>query len=415
MPEIKRVKSLKIPQPFIWKLSNGAEVYETNMGTQDIVRIEIVFFAGRPFECKKSVSKTCAAMLREGTASYSSADIAETVDFYGGTLSFPVGLDLASVTLHSLKKHFIELLPIVASVLSEPTFPQEELEAFIRRKKHQLLVDLMENDVVAFREFTRALYGTDHPYGYNSYPETYKSINRQDLVDHFQKNYTAENCFIFLSGKIDEELRRQIEKHLGKAMLSKKRRQVILPEPTTTPKQIAIPHPDAVQASVLVGRRLFKHGHEDFNGMYVLNTILGGYFGSRLSKNIREEKGYTYSIYSSFNTLLYDGYFYVDSDVNKELAGQTLHEIYREIEILQEELVDEKELSLVKNYILGNILTGLDGPFNVSEVIKAIITEGLPMSHFDDFARYVDAVKAEELRELARKYLQKNDLWEVVA
>lgn len=414
MPEIKEVENLTVPPPVLWHLSNGVPVYETNLGTQDVIKLDLVFFAGRPFERKKLASRSTAAMLREGTTHYSSADIAEIVDYYGGTLSLPISLDTSNVLLYSLRKHFGQLLPIVSSLLSEPTFPQEELEAFIKRNQQRLQVELTKNDVVAYRKFTELLYGTKHPYGYNSYPETYAELTQEDLMTHFQENYTTGNCLIFLSGKIDKEARLLLEEHLGKTILTGERRHVELPNPDSPPKKVKVPHPDSVQTAIRIGSRLFNRLHEDYNGMYVLNTVLGGYFGSRLMTNIREEKGYTYNIYSSHDAMFYGGYFYVGTEVGNEFVEPTLREIYREMERLQEELVDEEEMKMVKNYLLGNLLTNLDGPFNIAEVVKTFVTEGLPVNTFEDLAKYISSVQATELRELARKYFRKEDMWEVV-
>lgn len=414
MPEIREVKNLVVPPPVLWHLSNGVPVYETNLGTQDIIKLDMVFFAGRPCEHKKLVSRTTAAMLKEGTAHYSSADIAELVDYYGGTLSLPISLDTSSVLLYSLRKHFDRLLPVVTGLLSEPTFPQEELEAFVKRNKRRLQVELTKNDVVAYRHFTEMLYGTEHPYGYNSFPETYDAVKREDLQRHFQDNYTTGNCLIFLSGKVDKEIRSLLDEHLGKAMLPGERRQVAVPSATTRPQKVKIAHPDSVQTAVRVGRRLFNRNHEDYNGMYVLNTILGGYFSSRLMANIREDKGYTYNIYSSHDIMLRGGYFYVGTEVGNEFVEATLREIYHEMDRLQKEPVGKEELTMVKNYLLGNLLTNLDGPFNIAEVVKTFVTEGLPLSTFEELAKYIGSVQPEQLQELAGKYFKKDDLWEVV-
>ena len=414
MPEIKEVKNLVVPPPVLWHLSNGIPVYETNLGTQDIVKLELVFFAGRPFERKRLASRATAAMLREGTTHYSSGDIAEIVDYYGGTLSLPISLDTGNVLLYSLRKHFDKLLPVAADMLSGPTFPQEELDAFIERNKQRLQVELTKNDVIAYRKFTELLYGAKHPYGYNSFPETYAALTREDLLTHFQENYTAGNCLIFLSGKIDKQVRLLLEEHLGKAILPGERRQIILPPTDSQPKKMKIPHPDGLQTAIRIGSRLFNRTHEDHNGMYVLNTILGGYFGSRLMTNIREDKGYTYNIYSSHDAMLYGGYFYVGTEVGNEFVEPTLREIYHEMEELQEELVDDEEMSMVKNYLLGNMLTNLDGPFNIAEVVKTFISEGIPLSAFETLATDIRTVTAEELRELARKYSKKEAMWEVM-
>ncbi len=414
MPDIQEVKNLVVPPPDLWYLSNGVPVYETSLGTQEIIKLELVFLAGRPFERKKLASRSTAALMREGSSRYSSADIAETLDYYGGSLATPISLDTSNVLLYSLKKHFEKLLPIVADMLSGPTFPQDELDSFIERNKRRLRIDLSKNDVVAYRQFTESLFTKDHPYGYNSYPETYAQLTREDLVTHFQENYTTGNCMIFLSGKTDASIRKMLDEQLGHAILPGEKRPANIPAVNDRPEKIKIAHPDTVQTAIRIGRNLFNRHHEDYNGMYVLNTILGGYFGSRLMANIREDKGYTYNIYSSHEAMLYGGYFYVGTEVGNEFVEPTIREIYHEMEVLQNDLVDEEELIMVKNYLLGTLLTNLDGPFNIAEVVKTFISEGVALSAFEELANAIKNITPEELRNLARKYFKKEEMWEVV-
>jgi predicted Zn-dependent peptidase len=414
MPDVHGVKDLKVPPPHVWHLSNGTPVYETNMGTQEIVKLELVFLAGRPFEEKQLVARATLPMLKEGTKSFPSGQIAETLDFYGGTLSTPINLDTGNLLLYSLGKHFGALLPLLAEVISAPVFPQSELDTFIQRNQQRLQVDLTKNDVVAFRKFTEMLYPEGHPYGYNSLPETYSALTREDLVQHFKRNYTAGNCLIFLSGKISDKERQLLDKHLGPVMLSGEKREVSLAPANETPEQIRVPHPDVVQTSVRIGCPMFGRQHEDFTGMYVLNTILGGYFGSRLMANIREDKGYTYNIYSSHDAMRYGGYFCVASDVGNEFVEDTVKQIYLEMEKLQHDFVPASELEMVKNYLLGTMLTNLDGPFNTVEVVKTFVQEDMPVSTFEEMAETIKYITPETLRTLAQRYFSKEKMWEVI-
>jgi predicted Zn-dependent peptidase len=414
MPDIQEVKNLTVPPPEVWHLPNGVPVYETNLGTQDIVKLELVFFAGRPYEKKKLAFRGTAALLKEGTAHHSSADIAEVFDYYGGTLALPVSLDTATVQFYSLSKHFDKLLPVLAEILAEPTFPEEELKPFIERNIQRLQVDLTKNDVVAYRKFTELLYGEEHPYGYNSFADTYSALTRDDLVEHYQANYVSGNCLLFLSGKITPQIRALMEQHLGNAILKGEKRTVAVGPGVNTPLTVKVPHPEKVQTAIRIGSHLFTRSHPDYNGMYVLNTILGGYFGSRLMANIREEKGYTYNIYSNHDSMLFGGYFYVATEVGNEFVEPTIREIYVEMQKLQDKLVKKDEMEMVRNYLLGTLLTNLDGPFNISEVVKTFISEGLPLSGFEELVETIKTISPKELRELARKYFKKENLWEVV-
>ena len=305
-PRIHPIKDLHLPQPNHYVLQNGISVYEINRGTQDVVKIEIIFKAGRPFEQKKLVGRATARMLREGCKNHSSAAIAETVDYYGGTLASPVNLATANIILYSLNKHLEKLLPLVAEVVSEPVFPQVELDTVIANSLQQIKVNEQKCDVVAYREITERMFTPEHPYGYNSTAEDYKNLERADLFAHFQKQYHAGNCAIILSGKIKPNTIALLDKYLGTVIPKGAAKTPDFPLIKTEPRAIKKELKDSSQSAIRIGCRMFNRSHSDYNGLFVLNTILGGYFGSRLMMNIREEKGYTYNIFSGLDSMLYD-------------------------------------------------------------------------------------------------------------
>ncbi|MFT5164813.1 MAG: zinc protease [Saprospiraceae bacterium] len=413
-PLINQIEQIDLPSPNKYFLDNGIPVYEINKGTQEIIKIEVVFHAGRPYEQKKLAARATASLIKEGSVHRSSAEISETIDFYGGTLGTPYNLDTSNIVLYSLNRHFEQLLPLAAEAIKTPVFPQDELEAYIKKSKQSLQVDLQKNDVVAYRKITEFIFGADHPYGYNSFPETYDFLSRKDLLDHHQKNYTKDNCSIFISGKSSPEIIGLLNQYLGKEMPQGKSMLNFFPKEIPTAAKVKIPHADNVQTAIRIGRKLFNRKHEDYNGMYLVNTILGGYFGSRLMNNIREDKGYTYNIYSAIDTMHEDGCFYIGTEVGNEFAEATKEEIYKEIYLLQNEYVEEQELQMVRNYLLGNLLTMLDGPFNIGEVIKTMVIEDLSTEAFDSLVQTIKTISPEEIQSLAKKYFKPEDLWEVI-
>ena len=171
--------------------------------------------------------------------------------------------------------------------------------------------------------------------------------------------------------------------------------------------------PNSLQSGIRVGRRLFSRRHPDFNGVFVLNTILGGYFGSRLMTNIREKKGFTYNIYSTADAMLHDGCLYIATEVNADKAAATLRAIFSEMKKLREKPVSDDELDMVRNYLLGMLLNGLDGPMNISDVVRNLLVEGLPLSAFDELVQAVRSIRPEDIQALAQQYLQPEDFWVV--
>ena len=416
-PVIHPVANLKLPPVTSIYLNNRAPVYISNMGTQEVTRIEVVFNAGRPFERKPIAARAATSLLREGTHSMSSAEIAENLDFYGAELSFPYYLDTCNIALVALNKHLHKVLPVFADMLSNPLFPPSELEHFIQRNKERLLVELSKNDVIAYREITEKIFGKSHPYGYNSFPETYDALRLEHVKEHYKRTFTAGNCWIFVSGNITPEVLNLIDLHLGSGIQPDSTDTFDFPGfpmPGSAPQKIRIQRPDTLQTAVRIGKHLFHRGHPDYHGFFMLNTILGGYFGSRLMNNIREEKGYTYNIYSAVETMPADGYFYIASEVGNEVLEDTLDQIYAEIEALQQDPVELDELEMAKSYLLGLMLNQIDGPFNHSDLVRSIICDNLPLSFFETSVQAIQEITPDKIQDLAQKYLQRESLTEVI-
>ena len=418
-PAIYEVSHLTLPIPELKHLDNGIPVYVLDYPGQEIVKIEAVFRTGRPEEEKRLAARATARLLRDGTLQKSGAALAEHIDFYGASLSIPTNLDTSSFILFSLKKYAHEVIPTFAEMLQSPSFPEDELENFRRTNIQELLVELEKGETVAYRKVTELIFGEQHPYGYNSMPHDYTAIQRADLQYFFDTWYTPSNCLLFASGRIDAEILSMLNQHFGQ----KKGATIIPPVVSTAEKyalpasparaNVQVPLPGSLQTAIKIGRRLFNRSHPDFNGLVVLNTVLGGYFGSRLMTNIREKKGFTYNIYSSVDAYLLDGCLYIATEVSPEKSSAAVRAIFREMKKLREMPVPEEELSMVRNYILGMLLNGLDGPINSSDMIRNQIIENQSPENFETMVHTVRNISAEALQALAQQYLQQKDFWVV--
>ena len=413
-PPIFEVTSLTLPAPSVSKLDNGIPVYQTRLGTQEIMKIDIVILSGRPEEHKRLTSRATSRQLREGTASFNSAEIAQQLDFWAGTLKMPVSLDTGNVTLYCMTKHFPKLLPLLAEIIQEPTFPQRELDTFVENNIQNLAVELTKNDVIAYRTITELAYGADTPYGYNSTPDDYRALTTDDLKQFHQDNYTSDNMKIFLSGYFDDSVLTLLNQYLGQNKTTVVKESSPLSIQGLKPQKIRVQNPDTLQAAIRIGRRIGNRKHADYNGFFVLNTILGGYFGSRLMRNIREKKGYTYNIGSACDTLHRDSFFYISSEIGNQFVEKALIEVYKEMAILQNDLIGDDELAMVRNYLMGNLLGMVDGPFAINEVIRTYVIEDIPLDSFEYFVDTIRTISPTELRDLAQKYLKKEDMFEVV-
>ncbi|MEM6726525.1 MAG: pitrilysin family protein [Bacteroidota bacterium] len=413
-PALQEIKNIPLHEFDLHELKNGLPVYQINKGTQDILKLELNFLAGRWFETHKLSSRTTARQLREGTHRLSAQAIAEQIDYYGGSLRSNANLDTSSITLYCLRKHLPKILPIVTDLLVNPTFPETELDTFKRLQSQRLKVDMSKNDIITYREITQFFYGQNHPYGYNSSPEMYDQIALSELKQFHQDFYHAGNCKIFLSGKTDTQTIQLLNDHLGQSMTKKSVIKMDHQILSQQEKKQFIKRPGSVQSAIRIGRRAISKDHPEFPGFYILNAILGGYFGSRLMTNIREEKGYTYGIYSAIDTMLQDAYFYISTEVACEVTDATLKEIYHELSRLREDLIPQAEIDRVRNYLTGMLLTSLDGPFNMADVLKTLVLEDLDKAYIDKLLGTLRTITPQTLRDLAQKYLQEEDLYEVI-
>lgn len=414
-PKIYPIENLSLALPQKYVLDCGIPVYLVNMGTQDIVKVDFICHAGRPYEAKKMVARATLTMIKEGTENYTAAEIAEQLDFYGSTLSFPVNLDTSNIALYSLTKYFEKMVALLADLILKPIFPQKELDSYKESSRQRLLVDLAQPDTIAYRTITEKLFGINHPYGYNSLPEGYGLLQREDLVNHWKNTVVASRCKIVMSGKVGEEqvallnnYFKEMPTYEGSAPLFPTNEKMQLPE------KIHISLQDSVQSAIRIGKRLhINRKHKDFKGLLILNTVLGGYFGSRLMTNIREEKGYTYNIYSTVDSLYEDSYFCIATEVSTDKVAATKKEIYAEIQELIDKPIAQEEVEMVQSYMMGNLLTMLDGPFNVANVIKTIVAEELDHLDFERLATEIKTITPFRLQALAKQYLNPADLWEI--
>jgi len=412
-----RIHDIGRLQPPTWQtvvLPNGTKLAEVNMGTQDLVSLEIIHFASRGQEDVLGASRATARLLREGTQHLCSQDIAEQIDFYGASMATGANLDFSFIKLFTLRKYFDELLPIIKQVRYEPTFPQAELDRYVKNNIQKLAMDESKVELRSYKAVTEAVFGESHPYGYNTTAEMYHALTRQDLVQHHRNYYGSDNCLIMLSGRIDESVRASVIEAFGSHKQPTTTKPYQPAQPIPTPATIRLSADDKSQTGIKIGLKLWNRSHSDFSSFFVLNTVLGGYFGSRLMSSIREEKGYTYSIYSGLDMLRHDGYFFVSTEVANEYVDDTLAAIYHEIELLKEELVPKDELTMVKNYLRGNFLNMVDGPFKVAGLVKMMEINDLPATFFTDLSDYVKEVTAEDIRAVARKYLHRDAMAEVI-
>ena len=417
-PPIVDAAHLHIELPMYEKhvLSNGVEVFLFNMGTQETMMVNWIFDAGNWYEEKNLVAASTNHLLKNGTIHKNAFAINEHFEFYGSYLNRNCFHETAEISLHCLSKHVQELLPVVAEIVNESIFPEEELEIYRKNMQQRLKVNLQKNDFVANRMIEAYLFGEEHPYGRYSREEDYASLEQQQLRNFFDRYYKNGRLVIFAAGLFPSNLVQQLENSFGKLSLQKHSLPVndhsFYP---SAEKKFRIENTkDGVQGSIRLAKYFPNRKHPDFPKMQVLNNVLGGFFGSRLMNNIREDKGYTYGIHSYLMNHIQTSALVVSTEAGRDVCEPALVEIYKEMERLRNEPIGEDELLLTRNYLIGSILSELDGPFHVAARWKNYILNGLNEDYFYNSINTIRNVGPEELQAIAYKYLGTEDLYELI-
>jgi zinc protease len=419
-PPIKDPVDFDVKLPGCEKLvlRNGIEVYALNMGTEDTLMVNWTFHAGNNYENKNLVAVATNHMLKNGTSRLSAFQVNEHFEYYGAYLSRHSNHETADVVLHCLSRHADELLPVVAEIISDSQFPQKELGIFIQNSKQKLQVSLQKCEFVASRLIDAQLFGEHHPYGRYSSSTDYESLQRDDLTGFFDEHYKNGRCVIFVAGKLPPGLFELLEKEFGglplRAPTAGYTSVSHLLDPSVQKKQLLINDAQGVQAAIRIARPFPTRQHPDFQKAMVLNNIYGGFFGSRLMTNIREDKGYTYGIYSYLMNFIQESGWLISTEAGRDVSNATITEIYSEMEDLREEPIDEEELKMTRNYMIGTILGELDGPFQVLARWKNLVLNGLTEDYFYNAIETIRKISAEELQETAKKYLVPDEFYELV-
>jgi len=403
---------LKPCQKFV--LKNGTEVYAIDAGAEEVMLVEWVFSAGNCFEEQNLVATTANFLLRNGTTSRTAFAINEHFEYFGSYLNRGSYNETASITLHCLTKHIGELLPVVKELITDSTMPQDELAIYQQNMKQRLKVSLKKSDFVAGQLIDAYLFGEQHPYGKFSSPEAFDALTREQLLDFYKKYYQQGNLIMFVAGKLPANLEKLLNDNFGDLPNNKIRAKEIALTPATQRKIRITNDPEGVQGSIRIARPFPNRHHPDFLKAHILNILFGGFFGSRLMSNIREDKGYTYGVHSFLQNHVYQSAWMISTEAGKDVCEATIEEVYMEMKKLREELVEGEELLLVQNYMMGSILGDLDGPFQIIARWKNIILNELDEKYFYDSINTIKTITSKELQRIAQKYLQPEEFYELI-
>lgn len=415
IPAIRKIERFNIIEAQKFMLNNGNTVYTINNGDQDILKVDLIFPAGNWYQNAPLVAFAANNQMSEGTRNKSASEIANIMDYYGAYTNFSVDKDNASVGILVLKKYVDQVMPLFHEILTQPAFRESELEIF--RNKHKQIFEIEQSKVknTARVKLAQLIFGNDHPYGYSVKKEDFDFLSSLRLNDFFNLNYSLPRAKIVLSGKITDEDISIINKYFGqnKNIVQQKELREFKPQPHAD-RVCFIEKTDAVQSAIRIGKIFPNKLDPDYTGLTVLNVILGGYFGSRLMKNIREEKGFTYGISSMLVSFIHSGYMAITTEVGTNVTFEAVAEIYKEMKKLRTELVPREELERVKNYMLGETVRMFDGPFAQADSFISILDYDLGYEYYYNFIDQLNRITSDDILQLAQKHLKEEDFYQVV-
>ena len=417
IPEIKPMQMADISLPRKVVLPNGIPLYLIEGGVQDIIRLDILFPGGYAVQEQPLQALFTNRMLREGSAHSNASKISRTLDSCGAWIETYCSQRCSHITLYTLKRHFAKLVHTLYEIITEPTFPEKNLDTVRTANKTHFLVNSRKVGSMAHRHFEKAIWGDEHKSGRLVTLEDYDAITPDVLKSYHSKVYGAGNCTIFASGKTDDTIAETLAATFGNGQWGTAAPIVPQIAPPTGEKQerISIRVEDAMQSAIKIGATTLPTGHPDYYLLKYLTVLLGGFFGSRLMSNIREKNGYTYHIEAEMSTFGNRHVLSITTESANEYVEPLIKEVYNELARLQNEPVSEEEMQKLRNCTLGELCREYEGPSAKADVFIGTWLLGEP---FESVNRYLDIIRtatSEDFMRIAQQYLSPENMIEVVA
>ena len=423
-PPTIQATSFALRRPEEHFLPGGTPLYIIEAPGTGALRLDVVFPAGKQHEIHPLQSYYASQTLRYGCQGYTAAEFAERIDYYGAGLRSSVFMNRTCISLVTLKKHFASTVELMRRMLATPAYDEERLRIRCDADKAQLRVNLQKGSFVAMRTLRQSIYGNQHPCGTLVTPDDYDTLTSQHLRDYYDRYLSKGPCRLYLSGDVDDDtlavLQSQLSTDNGQQSTDNGQQSIVNCELSIVNCELSIVNcqllslPGAVQDSIRIGCPMMDIGHPDYAPMRVLATVLGGYFGSRLMQNVREEKGYTYDIGAHFVTAIPQTLFCIYCEAQAGKAREVIDEVCKEMHRLQTELIPDDELRMVRNYMAGDLCRNYETAFDLIDAYLFEERLALPATHFDQVFDAVQTVSPQRLRQLAQQYLRPEMMHAVV-
>jgi predicted Zn-dependent peptidase len=391
-------------------LSNDIKMSCFHDKDSEIIRLEFMFMnAGSVNQNKFFASASASSLITEGCGKMSAIEVADKLDYYAAYVEKVTERDATSLVFYFLKKYQENLLPLIEQIIKEANYTDREFELYIAKQKQNFEINAQKTAMMAYKGFYRTIFPEQHSLSLFGEREDFDKLSAEDVREFYRTFYNSSQCEIVLSGNYSDDFIKSLENYFGankwgrNQALDLKDYTLSMQESNKASLKL-INKPGAAQASVRMGGVSLNHRDKDFLPFSVVVCLLGGYFGSRLMMNIREDKGYTYGISANLSAYRYASVLSISSDVKADKAKETLNEVEKEIIRLQNDLVPESELSQVKNYLIGDCIRNLDGAFDKADKYSFLKKMNYQYDYYKDFIHTIKTITVEDVRELSQRY-----------
>lgn len=414
-PPVTPFGALTMPQPLIQRLDNGIELYIVDKGDQEVCRFDILFDGGRYAGKLPAIADMTGPMLRKGIPGMDAEAIAEHLDYYGAWMQTGTTQHYSAISLFSLNRNLDKVLPVIAQMITEPSMPQKSFDVLKQQRIQQLEINRQKVSFLAAEAFNSLIFGASHPYARTTSAQDLQAVTLDDLRQYHLDYYRNTGIRILLSGRITNEVLDLVHEHFDTLTPAATTPAVVAPIAPEALHTSITHRPAALQSGLRMGLPVIGANHPDYPLLTMLNLVLGGYFGSRLMTNIREEKGYTYGISSHIVSMRDGAYFTIVTETGTEYTRALIDEVRNEMLTLCNTPVPHDELETARNYLQGRRARALDSPFSMSDYFVSSIISGTPLDYFNIEDEIIRTATADDLMRVARTHLHPDNLYIALA
>ena len=410
-PSPWKLPNLALPEIQNFSLSNGLSVKLVEHHELPIVNLRLVIKSGSFMDPKgkSGAADYTADMLDEGTTTKNAFEIADAKDFIGARLNTGSGWDGSFVNISSLKKHLEATVDIFADVSLNPTFPKDDMEKIRERRLASILQRKDQPRALATLAFGKIVFGESHPYGTptSGTAKSIKSLTQEDLKAFYSTYYRANNATLIVVGDVTKsEILPLLENHFGNwknGNISETESYPVKEIPESS--FYLVNKPEAAQSYIYFGHNSIARDDPDYIPARVLNQVLGAQFSSRLNRNLREDKGYTYGAGSSFSTRRNGGLFTARASVKTSVTDSSVIQFLWELRRIREAQVTEEELERAKNGLVLSLPSSFETPSQIALILGNLVLNDLPDEYYSSYSDKVGAVTRDDVLNAAKKLI----------